>query len=103
MVAQWANVLVVKTKRVSLFYHGLRNLKSIHGILFETCLAIAIAFIPGLDIAFGGRSVHVLHFFVPGLPFFIYIVLYNEIKKTYNRFQENKIKALDFKWHEATI
>ena len=90
VVMQWANVVSVKTKRVSLFYHGLRNYVSLHGVLFETLLAIFIAFTPGLDVSFGGRRVHFLHFFFPAFPFFIYVIIYDELRKYGIRYQHEK-------------
>ena len=95
VVVQWANVFCVKTKRVSLFHHGLRNYVSLHGVLFETLLAIFIAFAPGLDVGFGGRRVHFLHFFFPAFPFFIYTMIYDELRKYAIRSEHEKNKGTD--------
>lgn len=94
IVAQWANVIVVKTKRVSILHHGLRNKISWHGILFETLLGIFIAFTPGLDTGLGGRKIHFLHFFFPALPIFILIIAYEEIRKFIIRYQTEKNNEL---------
>ena len=90
IVGQWANVICVKTKRGSILHHGLRNKVTVEGLAFETCLALMIGFVPGLDFALGSRRLHFLHYFVPGLPFFIYIVLIEEIRKYVIRYQRNK-------------
>ena len=98
-----ANVICVKTKRVSIFDHGLRNLVSIHGALFETLLSIALAFIPGFDVAFGGRRVQFLHFFIPAFPFFMYILIYDGLRKYAIRYQTRKNKGTNtIGWFERT-
>ena len=93
VVCQWSNIIIVKTKRGSIFYHGLRNWVSIHGAAFETVLALFLGFVPGLDFAFGSRSNHFLHFFIPAFPFFIYIITYEELRKYAIRYQTAKNKA----------
>lgn len=93
IVLQWANVIVVKTKRVSIFYHGLRNMVSVQGVIFETLLGLAIAFIPGIDLALGGRRCRFLHFFIPGFPFFILVIFYDEIRKYGIRYETKKNSA----------
>ena len=103
VVAQWANLICVKTKRVSIFDHGLRNTVSIHGAIFETLLSIALAFIPGFDVAFGGRRVQFLHFFIPAFPFFMYILIYDGLRKYAIRYQTRNHKEGDsIGWFERT-
>ena len=92
VVTQWANLLCVKTKRVSIFYHGLRNKISIHGVLFETLLAILIGFCPGIDVGFGGRRARFIYWFFPGFPFFMWIVCYDELRKLAMRLESEKNK-----------
>jgi sodium/potassium-transporting ATPase subunit alpha len=94
IVLQWANVIIVKTKRVSIFHHGLRNVVSMYGVLFETLLGIFVAFTPGVDLALGGRRVHFLHFFIPGFPFFMLVIVYDELRKWVIRYQTDKNKRL---------
>ena len=93
VVIQWANVMCVRTKRVSLFHHGVRNRVSLHGIAFETTLSVFVAFCPGVNFGFGGRHLHFLHFFVPGLPFYIYVMIYDELRKFAIRYQHEKNKG----------
>lgn len=102
VVAQWANVICVKTKKLSMLHHGLRNYTSLHGILFETSLSLLVGFVPGLDVAFGGRKLHFLHFFIPALPFFIYILAYNEMRKYYIRYLDDKNKNKKVEWFESS-
>ena len=95
VVTQAANLLCVKTKRVSLLDHGLRNMASIHGILFESLLAIFVGFTPGVDVGFGGRRARFIFYFMPAFPFFIWIVTYDELRKYIMRYQREQNERLN--------
>jgi sodium/potassium-transporting ATPase subunit alpha len=50
------------------------------GLIFETAVAIIVAYVPGVQDVFGTRPLFVLHWFI-GLPFAIVFLFYGEIRK----------------------
>lgn len=98
VTVQWANLIIVKTRRLSITQHGLRNGKSLYGYLSETILTLLIGFVPGLDVALGGRPLNFLHWYFPALPIFILIIVYEEVRKGIIRKQERiRMEKRNFK------
>lgn len=81
VVVQWADLLIAKTRKLSIFTQGLRNHFMNFGIFFETTLAILLSYVPPLNLVFGTRPIHVLHWF-PGVPWSILIFVYDEYRKS---------------------
>eukprot|EP00127_Corallochytrium_limacisporum_P001578 Clim_evm31s66 gene=Clim_evmTU31s66 len=80
IIAQWADVLICKTRRLSIFQQGLRNRTLNSALLFETCLAIALCYIPGTDVAFNVQPLKFVHW-LPATPWAIMIMIYDEWRK----------------------
>ena len=80
IVAQWSDLLISKTRKLSLFEQGMHNTKMLQGLLFETCLGIFFCYCPGLDVALGMRPIHGFHWFC-GVPWSLLILVYDEIRK----------------------
>jgi len=80
VVVQWADLLIAKTRKLSIFTQGLANKFMNFGIAFETVLAMLLCYVPPLNLVFGTRPIHVLHWF-PGVPWSILIFVYDEIRK----------------------
>jgi sodium/potassium-transporting ATPase subunit alpha len=98
---QWVNLIIVKTKRLSIVHHGLRNIVSFYGFLSETVITLIIGFTPGIDVSLGGRPLHFLHWYFPSFPIIILIFCYDEVRKMIIRYQakkrkENGIEKLDW-------
>ena len=50
VIVQWADVIICKTRRNSLFTQGMLSNKVLcGGLVFETCLACFLSYCPGLD------------------------------------------------------
>ncbi|XP_071176809.1 sodium/potassium-transporting ATPase subunit alpha-like isoform X2 [Mytilus edulis] len=49
VVVQWADLLICKTRRLSIVQQGLKNHHMTFGLFFETALAAFMAYCPGLD------------------------------------------------------
>lgn len=81
VVVQWADLLIAKTRKLSIFTQGLRNHFMNFGIFFETSLAIILSYVPPLNLVFGTRPIHILHWF-PGVPWSILIFVYDEYRKS---------------------
>ena len=79
IVAQWSDLLISKTRKLSLFQQGMRNKRMIQGLLFETCLGVFFCYVPGLD-KIGLRPIHGYHWFC-GVPWSILILIYDEVRK----------------------
>uniref|UniRef100_A0A7R9WJD6 Cation-transporting P-type ATPase C-terminal domain-containing protein n=1 Tax=Pseudictyota dubia TaxID=2749911 RepID=A0A7R9WJD6_9STRA len=80
VVVQWADLLICKTRWLSIYHQGMRNPAMNFGLLFETLLAAVLCYAPGIDLALGTRPLRLLHW-VPAVPFSIVIFLYDEIRK----------------------
>jgi len=84
IVVQWADLLIAKTRKLSLFEQGMENGFMNFGLCFETVLGMALLYIPPLNQVFGTRPLLPLHWF-PGVPWSILIFLYDETRKFYMR------------------
>merc|ERR1719394_2217564 len=49
VIVQWADVLICKTRRLSIFQQGMKNKILIAGLFEETLLATTLAYMPGTD------------------------------------------------------
>lgn len=49
VVVQWADIIICKTRRNSIFHQGMRNWALNFGIVFETVLAAILSYTPGMD------------------------------------------------------
>merc|ERR1712047_130547 len=81
VVVQWADVIIRKTRRNSLFTQGMLSNKVLcGGLVFETCLACFLSYCPGLD---NGLRMYPMNFWwwLPALPFSILIWVYDEVRR----------------------
>jgi len=84
IVVQWADLLIAKTRKLSVFDQGLSNGFMNFGIAFETILGCFLIYVPVFNMVFGTRPLHILHWF-PGVPWSILILLYDETRKHFMR------------------
>lgn len=80
IVVQWADLLIAKTRKLSLFEQGMNNQFMNFGLLFETILGCALCYTRPFNTVFGTRPLHILHWF-PGVPWSILIFVYDEVRK----------------------
>jgi len=80
VIVQWADLIICKTRRNSLFQQGMKNHHLTFGLFFETALAIFLTYCPGLD---QGLRMYPLRFvwWLPALPFSLLIFVYDELRK----------------------
>ena len=81
VIVQWSDLLICKTRNLSLFTQGLRNCFANFGLFFETGLACILCYVPFLQLPLGTRPLRFFHFMVPSVPFFVVILTYDEIRK----------------------
>ena len=82
VVVQWTELVICKTRNLSISQQGMKNHFSNFGLIFETILVAVLSYIPWLNIALGTRMLASPHFAVPSFPFFAMIFLYDEGRKS---------------------
>eukprot|EP01134_Creolimax_fragrantissima_P001977 CFRG1977T1 len=80
VVSQWADLIVCKTRRLSIIHQGMRNGNMLAALVFETILAICLCYIPGMDVAFNTQPLQFVHW-LPAIPFACLIFSYDELRK----------------------
>ncbi len=80
VIVQWADLIICKTRRLSVFQQGMRNMFMNFGLVFETCLAAFLSYTPGMD---KGLRMYPLKFtwWLPAMPFSLLIWVYDECRK----------------------
>ncbi|XP_059138718.1 sodium/potassium-transporting ATPase subunit alpha-like [Physella acuta] len=80
VIVQWADLIICKTRRLSLFQQGMKNHRLTFGLFFETALAAFLCYCPGLD---KGLRMQPLRFtwWLVALPYSLAIFIYDEVRK----------------------
>ncbi|CAK9303887.1 unnamed protein product [Gordionus sp. m RMFG-2023] len=80
VVVQWADLIICKTRRLSIIHQGMGNWVLNFGLVFETCIAAGLCYIPGTDV---WLRMYPLKFiwWLPGLPFSLLIFVYDEARR----------------------
>merc|ERR1711968_10207 len=80
IVVQWADLMICKTRWLSIRDQGMKNGLMNFGRLFETLLGTALCYVTFLNIALTTRPLRFTHW-MPGMPFMVIIFLYDETRK----------------------
>merc|ERR1719384_1773394 len=80
VIVQWADLIICKTRKLSVFQQGMKNWHMNFGLVFETALAAFLSYTPGMD---KGLRMYPLYFnwWLPALPFSVLIFCYDETRK----------------------
>jgi len=80
VVVQWADLIICKTRKNSVFQQGMKNHFMNFGLCFETALAAFLSYTPGMD---KGLRMYPLkiNWWLPAIPFSIMIWCYDETRK----------------------
>merc|ERR1712212_1203727 len=80
VVVQWADLIICKTRKLSVLQQGMKNHFMNFGLVFETVLACILSYTPGMD---KGLRMYPLKFnwWLPALPFSVLIFCYDETRK----------------------
>merc|ERR1712233_212541 len=80
VVVQWADLIICKTRKNSLFQQGMKNHFMNFGLVFETVLAAVLSYTPGMD---KGLRMYPLkiNWWLPAIPFSVLIFCYDETRK----------------------
>ncbi|KAF5287486.1 hypothetical protein FQA39_LY04114 [Lamprigera yunnana] len=84
VATQIADAFIVKTRRLSVFQHGMHNWVLNFGIIFELILAAFIIYCPGVNTAFQMEPVLWISI-LPAIPFALLIIIYDEMRKYFIR------------------
>jgi sodium/potassium-transporting ATPase subunit alpha len=82
---QWADLMICKTRNLSLAQQGMVNSFGNFGLFSETALVAILLYVPFLNIALGTRQIPFVHFAVPSFSFFVSIFFYDELRKIWLR------------------
>ncbi|XP_061770759.1 sodium/potassium-transporting ATPase subunit alpha-3b isoform X3 [Nerophis ophidion] len=80
VVVQWADVIICKTRRNSVFQQGMKNKILIFGLFEETALAAFLSYCPGMDVALRMFPLKPSWWFC-AFPYSFLIFVYDEIRK----------------------
>merc|ERR1712072_82820 len=91
IVVQWADLMICKTRWLSIRQQGMVNPIMNFGLLFETILGVFLCYVPGVGDVLGTRPLRFTHWF-PGMPFRLFIFAYDEVRKMLMRKTSKKIR-----------
>uniref|UniRef100_A0A3B3C941 Sodium/potassium-transporting ATPase subunit alpha n=1 Tax=Oryzias melastigma TaxID=30732 RepID=A0A3B3C941_ORYME len=80
VVVQWADVIICKTRRNSVFQQGMKNKILIFGLFEETALAAFLSYCPGMDVALRMFPLKPTWWFC-AVPYSFLIFVYDEVRK----------------------
>jgi sodium/potassium-transporting ATPase subunit alpha len=81
IVVQWSDLMACKTRSLSIKTQGMRNGWMNFGLIFETLLGCFLCYAhPKIGLALGTRDIEFVHW-MPALPFMIFILSYDEVRK----------------------
>ncbi|XP_004688432.1 PREDICTED: sodium/potassium-transporting ATPase subunit alpha-4 isoform X3 [Condylura cristata] len=80
VIVQWADLIICKTRRNSVFQQGMKNKVLLFGLLEETLLAALLSYTPGMDKALRMYPLKIF-WWCCALPYSILIFIYDEIRK----------------------
>ncbi|RVE62809.1 hypothetical protein OJAV_G00161630 [Oryzias javanicus] len=80
VVVQWADVIICKTRRNSVFQQGMKNKILIFGLFEETALAAFLSYCPGMDVALRMYPLKPTWWFC-AVPYSFLIFVYDEVRK----------------------
>ncbi|XP_029434451.1 sodium/potassium-transporting ATPase subunit alpha-1 [Rhinatrema bivittatum] len=80
VVVQWADLIICKTRRNSVFQQGMKNKILIFGLFEETALAAFLSYCPGMDVALRMYPLKPSWWFC-AFPYSLLIFIYDEVRK----------------------
>merc|ERR1712179_876663 len=81
VVVQWADLIICKTRKNSVFQQGMKNHFMNFGLIFETVLAAVLSYTPGMDKGLRMYPLYI-NWWLPAMPFSLLIFIYDECRKT---------------------
>ena len=82
---QWSDLLICKTRNLSISQQGMINWNANFALVFETSLVAVLCYVPIINLILGTRFIAFPHFAVPSISFFMVIIFYDEVRKVWLR------------------
>lgn len=83
VVLQWGNLIIGKTRKLSIIQQGMDNHVLNFGLIFETAITAMLVYIPGMSV-FKLYPIQPI-WWVLGLPFAILTIIFDEVRKFFIR------------------
>ncbi|XP_076455702.1 sodium/potassium-transporting ATPase subunit alpha-3-like [Babylonia areolata] len=80
VLVQWSDIIICKTRRLSLIHQGMKNHVLTFGIFFETALTAFLSYTPGMAVALMTRPPR-FTWWLAAIPFQILIFAYDETRR----------------------
>merc|ERR1719330_2056169 len=80
VIVQWADLIICKTRKNSVFQQGMWNWFMNFGLIFETVLAAFLSYTPGMEKGLRMYPLKV-NWWIPAMPFSLLIFCYDETRK----------------------
>eukprot|EP00808_Paulinella_micropora_P008500 g31928.t1 len=80
IITQWSDIIICKTRRLSLFQHGMKNNLLTFSLFFTMALSMFMFYTTPMQQAIGTRPLVPEHWFL-SMPMAVVIVIYDEIRK----------------------
>lgn len=97
IIVQWADLIVSKTRKLSIFSHGMRNWHLNIALLFETALGVLLVFTPGMDVFLNTMPIKLL-WLLPAFPYVGLMIAFEEAKKLCIRKNPESFIEKNFMW-----
>ena len=85
VVVQWSDLMICKTRNLSISQQGMINNNANFALFFETALVAILCYVPFLNTVLGTRMIAFPHFGIPAMSFFMVIIFYDETRKVFLR------------------
>jgi hypothetical protein len=82
---QWSDLMISKTRALSISQQGMVNNNANVALFFETALVAILCYVPFFNLPLGTRQIAFPHFAVPSFSFFCVIMAYDELRKIFLR------------------
>merc|ERR1711916_389429 len=79
VVVQWSDLLICKTRKLSIFQQGMSNKMLNFGLASETLLAAFLVYCPGVNTGLGMGPIQLKHWTM-AVPFSLLIFVYDEVR-----------------------
>ncbi|KAH9116766.1 hypothetical protein AeMF1_009336 [Aphanomyces euteiches] len=80
VIMQWSNVLICKTRFLSIRSQGLHNQVLMFGLGFEFLICALICYSSGFQTVFKTKTIRLNHWFI-AMPFAMFLFVYDEMRK----------------------
>lgn len=84
VMVQWVTLIVGRSKKKSLFRRSFKNGVMSFSLIFETLLAMALIYVPGLNSGLQMSMLSPIMWFAP-IPFILFLFTYDEMRKAIMR------------------